>query len=139
MKHLRWYSEIVSDGSEVRSLSGRTATLGDGIPIDRDAVLEQRSRDLSNLAGQIRGFNMEEFLSDWEDPGQPVPWTIGEHALPNPISSSMPGSSTDRPASISANAERETAPKGAAPLLAVERETVPKGAAPLLVPIAVVP
>ena len=27
VKHLRWYSEIVSDGSEVRSLSGRTATL----------------------------------------------------------------------------------------------------------------
>ena len=127
VKHLRWYSEIVSDGSEVRSLSGRTATLGDGIsrnPIDRDAVLEQRSRDLSNLAGKIRGFNMEEFLSDWEDPGQPVPWTIGEHALPNPILSSMPGSSTDRPVTTPVNAERET---------------VPQGAAPLLVPIAAVP
>ena len=31
VKHLRWYSEIVADGSEIRNLSGRTAVLGDGI------------------------------------------------------------------------------------------------------------
>ena len=60
---------------------------------------------------------MDEFLSDWEDPGMPVPWTIGEHALPNPILSSIP----------------ETT------LVNAERETVPQGAAPLLVPIAAVP
>jgi hypothetical protein len=44
VKHLRWYSEIVADGSEIRSLSGRTAVLGDGIsrnPIDRVEVMEQ--------------------------------------------------------------------------------------------------
>ncbi len=92
VKHLRWYSEIVADGSEIRSLSGRTAVLGDGIsrnPIDRDEVMEQRSRDLQGYAGQIRGFNLDQFLSDWEDPGMPVPWTIGDHALPSPVESTM--------------------------------------------------
>jgi len=92
VKHLRWYSEIVSDGSEVRSLSGRTAVLGDGIsrnPIDRDSVMEQRSKDLQGFAGQIRAFDLDEFLSDWEDPGAPVPWTIGDHALPSPIETPM--------------------------------------------------
>ena len=62
VKHLRWYSEIVADGSEIRSLSGRTAVLGDGIsrnPIDRDEVMEQRSKDLRGYAGQIRGFNLD--------------------------------------------------------------------------------
>ncbi len=90
VKHLRWYSEIVADGSEIRSLSGRTAVLGDGIsrnPIDRDEVMEQRSRDLQGYAGQIRGFDLDQFLSDWEDPGMPVPWTIGDHALPSPVES----------------------------------------------------
>ena len=45
VKHLRWISEILSDGSELRSLSGRNAKLGDGFsrnPADRDALLEQR-------------------------------------------------------------------------------------------------
>ena len=47
--HLRWYLEIVADGSEIRSLSGRTAVLGDGIsrnPADRNAIMEQRAKDL---------------------------------------------------------------------------------------------
>ena len=90
VKHLRWYSEIVADGSEIRSLSGRTAVLGDGIsrnPIDRDEVMEQRSKDLQGYAGQIRGFNLDEFLSDWENPGMPIPWTIGDSALPSPVES----------------------------------------------------
>ena len=62
VKHLRWYSEIVADGSEIRSLSGRTAVLGDGIsrnPIDRDEVMEQRSKDLQGYAGQIHGFHLD--------------------------------------------------------------------------------
>ena len=57
-------------------MSGRTAVLGDGIygnPIGRDEVMEQRSRDLQGYAGQIRGFDLDQFLSDWEDPGMPVP------------------------------------------------------------------
>ena len=30
VKHLRWISEIISDGSVIQSLSGRSALLGDG-------------------------------------------------------------------------------------------------------------
>ena len=48
-KHLRWLSEILSDGSELRSLAGRSAKLGDGYsrnPPGRDELLEQRARDL---------------------------------------------------------------------------------------------
>ncbi len=77
----------MADGSEIRSLSGRTAVLGDGIsrnPIDRDEIMDQRGNDLQGYAGQIRGFDLDEFLSDWEDPGMPVPRTVGDHALPSP-------------------------------------------------------
>ena len=38
VKHLRWVSWIIADGSQIRSLSGRTAKLGDGFsrnPADR--------------------------------------------------------------------------------------------------------
>ena len=69
-------------------MSGRTAVLGDGIsrnPIDRDEVMEQRSKDLQGYAGQIRGFNLDEFLSDWEKPGMPVHWAIGDSSLPSPV------------------------------------------------------
>ena len=65
VKHLRWYSEIVADGSEILSLSGRTAVLGDGIsrnPSDRYEVMEQRGKDLQGYAGQIRGFDLDQFF-----------------------------------------------------------------------------
>ena len=64
VKHLRWVSEIVEDGSVIRSLSGRSAKLADGTsrnPKDRDAVIAQRTRDLEGMAGQLRGFSLEEF------------------------------------------------------------------------------
>ena len=54
-KLLRWFSEITADGSEIRSLTGRAARLGDGTsrsPPDRDALLEQRSKDLRGIIGQ---------------------------------------------------------------------------------------
>ena len=41
-KHLRWVSETVADGSEIRSLAGRSARLGDGFSRntkDRDEAL----------------------------------------------------------------------------------------------------
>ena len=66
-KLLRWIAEIVADGSEIRSLSGRSARLGDGTsrnPADRDRLLEQRSKDLHGIIGQVRGFSVDEFLSD---------------------------------------------------------------------------
>ena len=70
VKLLRWTSEIVSDGSEIRSLSGRSAKLGDGTarnPSDRDLLVAQRSKDIKGLIGQVRGFDIDEFLSDWTE------------------------------------------------------------------------
>ena len=46
--------------------------------------MEQRAKDLQGYAGQVREFCIDQFLSDWEDPGMPVPWTVGDHALPDP-------------------------------------------------------
>lgn len=66
-KHLRWLSEILADGSELRSLSGRSAKLGDGYsrnPPERDQLLEQRSKDLEGLVGQFRGFSLEGYLGE---------------------------------------------------------------------------
>ena len=81
IKLLRWVSEIVADGSEIRSLAGRSARLGDGTsrnPANRDELLEQRSKDLQGMIGQVRGFDLDEFLSDWEPPGEALPWTVGD-------------------------------------------------------------
>ena len=93
---LRWFSDITADGSAVRSIAGRSARLGDGTsrnPVDREALLEQRSKDLRGIIGQVRGFSLEEFLSDYEDPGEPKPWAIGDSVLPettSPQSTSLP-------------------------------------------------
>ena len=54
LKLLRWVSEIVSDGSEIRSLAGRSARLGDGTsrnPPDRDSLMEVRTKDLAGMIG----------------------------------------------------------------------------------------
>ena len=75
-KHLRWMTEICADGTEVRSLAGRSARLGDGTsrnPENRDELLAQRIRDLGGMIGQARGFDVDEFLSDWEQPGEALP------------------------------------------------------------------
>ena len=64
VKHLRWVSEIIADGSTINSLSGRSALLGDGYsrnPANRDALLQQRTKDLQGVAGQCRGFDIQEF------------------------------------------------------------------------------
>ena len=81
LKLLRWVSEIVSDGSEIRSLAGRACRLGDGTsrnPSNREALIEQRSKDLAGMIGQVRGFDLDEFLSDWEPKGEALPWTVGD-------------------------------------------------------------
>ena len=86
VKHLRWVAEITSDGSCIRSLSGRAAKLGDGIsrnPSNRDEILQQRSKDLAGLCGQLRGFDLDEFLSDHEDPSIALPWTLASDAVPD--------------------------------------------------------
>ena len=105
VKMLRWISEIVADGSEIRSLSGRAARLGDGTGRNienRDELLAQRGKDLKGLIGQVRGFDLDEFLSDWEDPDHPIPWAVGDTGLPvkpEPKQSEQlrggPGSATD--------------------------------------------
>ena len=88
VKHLRWVSEIIADGSTMNSLSGRSALLGDGYsrnPKERDALLEQRTKDLQGVAGQCRGFDIQEFCSDWErTDGKPIPWTFPSDAVPVP-------------------------------------------------------
>ena len=88
VKHLRWVSFIVSDGSQIRSLSGRSARLGDGFsrnPEGRDALVEQRTRDLEGQIGQLRGFCLESYLSDYEEGEKAFPWSIGDDAIPMPL------------------------------------------------------
>ena len=78
----------MADGSVIRSLSGRSALLGDGYsrnPKDRDALIAQRTKDLEGAIGQARAFDLDEFLSDWEPTdGRPIPWTLPAHAVPAP-------------------------------------------------------
>jgi hypothetical protein len=82
-KLLRWIAEIVADGSLIRSLAGRSCVLADGTSRnskDRDALMEQRTKDLKGLCGQVRGFDLDGFLSDYEEPGAALAWTLGRDA-----------------------------------------------------------
>ena len=87
VKLVRWVAEILSDGSEIRSLSGRSAKLGDGFsrnPKERDELLRLRTKDLAGLAGHLKEFNLEEYLGgSTEDPEVPVVWGIGNDAVPD--------------------------------------------------------
>ena len=73
IEHLRWVSEIIADGSEIKFLAGRAAGLGDGTtrnPVDRELWLEQRSKDIQGMIGQVHGFSLDAFLSDyWQKEG----------------------------------------------------------------------
>jgi hypothetical protein len=40
--------------------------------------MEQRTKDLAGMIGQVRSFDLDEFLSDWEPAGEALPWTIGD-------------------------------------------------------------
>ena len=82
-KHLRWVSEIMSDGSEIKSLSGRSAVLGDGTsrnPINRDELIEARSTDLKGISGMVRNFDVQQFLSEYEQTGTSIPWALPSHS-----------------------------------------------------------
>eukprot|EP00969_Alexandrium_andersonii_P275932 12196206-Alexandrium_andersonii.AAC.1 len=62
VKHLRWTSWIIADGSQIGSLSGHTAKLCDGFsrnPPDGDVLVGQRTKDLQGRTGQLRGFTLE--------------------------------------------------------------------------------
>ena len=85
---VRWVAEILMDGSEIRSLSGRSAMLGDSFnrnPKDRDALLAARTKDIEGLTGQLRGFDLDQYLGEGTEGEGPVPWAVGEDAvLPKP-------------------------------------------------------
>ena len=85
-KLVRWVSEILMDGSEIRSLSGRSATLGDSFSRnrkDRDALLEARTKDLAGVAKGLRGFDLAEYLGEGTEGEGPVPWAVGKDVVPD--------------------------------------------------------
>eukprot|EP00435_Cladocopium_sp_Y103_P042487 s1035_g11.t1 len=53
-------------------------------PEDRDQLLAQRTKDLAGLIGQLRGFDLEEFLSD-ASADEALAWSVGEDALPDKL------------------------------------------------------
>jgi len=80
IKLLRADSEVITNNSEIMSLAGLSARLGDGAsrnPANRDEFLEQRTQDLAGMIGQVRGFDLDEFLNDWEPQDEAIPWTVG--------------------------------------------------------------
>ncbi|CAE7332320.1 unnamed protein product [Symbiodinium microadriaticum] len=44
-------------------------------PPERDELLQQRTKDLQGLIGQLRGFSLEEFLGE-EETGKVIPWSL---------------------------------------------------------------
>ena len=121
MKHLRWASWILADGSQIRSLSGRSAQLGDGYsrnPPDRDRLIEQRSKDLEGRTGQLRGFSLDEFLGDYEAEGEQFPWSVGDDALPDkaarPAPERTPGAGCSEPEFARSPAAGESSTAGGA-------------------------
>ena len=85
-KLVRWVGEILLDGSEIRSLSGRSATLGDSFsrnPKDRDWLLEARTRDLQGMSGRLRGFDLDQYVGEGTEGTGPVPWAVGSDAVPD--------------------------------------------------------
>ena len=87
-KLVRWVSEILSDRSEIRSLSGRSARLGDGFsrnPKERDALLEARTKDLSAMSGHLKGFDLDDYLGDGVEDGEVVAWAVGDDAVPDRV------------------------------------------------------
>ena len=62
--------------------------MGDGFsrnPSDRDALIAQRTTDLEGRTGQLRGFTLEGFLSDYEEGERPSPWTVSNDAVPEKV------------------------------------------------------
>ena len=82
-RHLRWISNIMSDGSVLLNLSGRSAKLGDGL--SRNPITDQ----LRAQAKSIQGFSVAEFLEDCSTGGL-EPQTLPSHCLPDPESASAP-------------------------------------------------
>ena len=89
VKHLRWVSEIIQDGSQIRSLSGRAAKLRRWL---QSQPCEQGSDSAAAHKGPRRSLwaavaglrSGRKFLSDWQDSRYPVPWTMPSDAIPDP-------------------------------------------------------
>ena len=82
---VRWVAEILINGNEIRSLSGRSTTLGDSFrknPKDRDALLAVRTKSLEGLTGQLRGFDFDQYHGEGTEGEGPVPWAVGNDAVP---------------------------------------------------------
>ncbi|CAK9046219.1 Retrovirus-related Pol polyprotein from transposon opus [Durusdinium trenchii] len=75
-----------ADGScPLEQIAERSARLGDGFsknPKDRDALLEARTKDLSALSGQLRGFDLDEYLGEGVENDEVVAWAVGNDAVP---------------------------------------------------------
>ena len=80
-RHLRWVSNIMSDGSVLMNLSGRSAKLGDGL--SRNPITDQ----LREQARSIQGFSVAEFLADCSTGGMEAQ-TLPSHCLPDPDTAS---------------------------------------------------
>ena len=85
VKVLRWVSEMTADGTEIRSLAGCNCRVADGVsrnPGDRNEILAQRTKDLEGLAGQACRFDLDAYLSDYEEVGVAIPWALGDGCAP---------------------------------------------------------
>jgi hypothetical protein len=86
VKHLRWLAEIQGDGSDLRSMSGRSAflKLADGPSRDhpeRDRLLAERTMDLHRRAERIRNFSVADYHDDYEDDSIQA-GTLAKDAIP---------------------------------------------------------
>ena len=51
-------------------------------PADRDEALAQRTKDLAGLMGQVRGFDLDAYLSGWDQTRYAEPWALASDGLP---------------------------------------------------------
>jgi hypothetical protein len=72
---------ITSIGREVRRAEEQAGVHWTQLPSPNEEV----PSPVSDRTGQIRAFDLDEFLSDWENPGASLPWTMRDLALPSPI------------------------------------------------------
>ena len=66
-KILRWIAESGRDGSEMRSLAGRSARLADGLsrnPGSRGQLAGERTKELADKTGKVRNFNLRHYFSE---------------------------------------------------------------------------
>ena len=84
IKHLRWVSEIVADGSEKNPRWSRSETWRRYFSLLVILLIEKhcwsKGVGIAGLIGQVRGFNLDAFLSDYEQPGVAAPWAVGNDA-----------------------------------------------------------